>query len=270
MKRFAACMAFLRIHLHCTLSKRGNKQEEKDLHLERMDKILASRTQYSRKDAKKLIWQGRVQHNGHRAASPDAKVDLDADTLELDGKPLLLRKHLYPMMNKPAGVLSAARDPKQPTVLDLVPEEYRRSGLFPAGRLDKDTEGFVLVTDDGDFAHRILSPKRHVPKTYRAKIDGPLTEQMIKGFAEGVTLEDGVLCRPAQLLVLEEGEQPLCQVVLTQGMYHQVKRMFLAFDRRVLWLKRTAIGGLLLDEALKPGETREILDKEIKMLLGKI
>ena len=174
------------------------------------------------------------------------------------------------MMNKPAGVLSAARDPKQPTVLDLVPEEYRRSGLFPAGRLDKDTEGFVLVTDDGDFAHRILSPKRHVPKTYRAKIDGPLTEQMIKGFAEGVTLEDGVLCRPAQLLVLEEGEQPLCQVVLTQGMYHQVKRMFLAFDRRVLWLKRTAIGGLLLDEALKPGETREILDKEIKMLLGKI
>lgn len=142
--------------------------------------------------------------------------------------------------------------------------------MFPAGRLDKDTEGFVLITDDGDFAHRILSPKRHVPKTYRAKIDGPLTEQMIKGFAEGVTLEDGVLCRPAQLLVLEEGEQPLCQVVLTQGMYHQVKRMFLAFDRRVLWLKRTAIGGLLLDEALKPGETREILDKEIKMLLGKI
>ncbi len=240
------------------------------MHLERMDKILASRTQYSRKDAKRLIWQGRVLHNGKKALSPDVKIDLDTDTLELDGKPLLIQKHLYLMLNKPSGVLSAARDPKQPTVLDLVPETYRRSGLFPAGRLDKDTEGFVLITDDGEFAHSILSPKHHVPKTYHARIDGPLTEQMVEEFAIGVVLEDGVTCNPAQLSVLENGEQPLCQVILTQGMYHQVKRMFLAFGRRVLWLKRTAIGGLLLDNALQPGESREILDKEIKMLLGKI
>ena len=240
------------------------------MHLERMDKILASRTQYSRKDAKKLIWQGRVLHNGKKALSPDVKIDLDTDTLELDGKPLLIQKHLYLMLNKPSGVLSAARDPKQPTVLDLVPETYRRSGLFPAGRLDKDTEGFVLITDDGEFAHSIPSPKHHVPKTYHARIDGPLTEQMVEEFAAGVVLEDGVTCNPAQLSVLENGEQPLCQVILTQGMYHQVKRMFLAFGRRVLWLKRTAIGGLLLDNALQPGESREILDKEIKMLLGKI
>ncbi len=238
--------------------------------LERMDKILAARTAYSRKDAKKLVWQGRVRHNGKIASSPDAKVDLEKDTLELDGKPLLIQAHLYLMMNKPAGVLSAARDPKQPTVLDLVPEQYRRTGLFPAGRLDKDTEGFVLITDDGEFAHRILSPKKHVPKTYCARIDGPMTAQMEEGFSKGVVLEDGTLCKPAQLTILEEAEQPLCRIVLTQGMYHQVKRMFLAYGRRVLWLKREAIGGLWLDETLAPGESREIQDVEMKMLLGKI
>lgn len=127
-----------------------------------MDKLLAARTEFSRKDAKKLIWTGRVRHNGKIAVSPDAKVDLEKDTLELDGKMLLIKEHLYLMMNKPAGVLSAARDPKQPTVLDLVPAEYRRTGLFPAGRLDKDTEGFVLITDDGDFAHRIQIGRAHV------------------------------------------------------------------------------------------------------------
>lgn len=238
--------------------------------LERMDKILAARTEYSRKDAKRLVWQGRVRHNGNLATSPEAKVDVEADSLELDGKALLIRAHLYLMMNKPAGVLSASRDSKQPTVLDLVPPEYRRSGLFPAGRLDKDTEGFVLITDDGELSHRILSPKRHIPKTYHARIDGPVTEEMLQGFCTGVVLEDDTVCQQASLRVIEEGENPLCEVVLTQGMYHQVKRMFLSYGRRVLWLKRVAMGGLALDPALSSGETREILDKEIQMLLGKI
>ncbi len=238
--------------------------------LERVDKILASRTKFSRKDAKKLIGQGRVRLNEKLVSSPDEKIDLETDVLKLDGKALLLQKQLYLMMNKPTGVLSAARDPKQPTVLDLLPEQYRRSGLFPAGRLDKDTEGFVLITDDGEFAHRILSPKRHVPKTYYARINGPMTEQMIKAFADGVVLEDGSLCKPAQLSLLEDAAEPLCQVILTQGMYHQVKRMFVACDRRVVWLKRTAIGTLPLDPALKPGEVRKISDKEIRMLLDKI
>ncbi len=238
--------------------------------MERVDKILASRTDFSRKDAKKLIAQGRVRLNGRLVCAPDEKVDLEADVLQLDGKSLLLQKHLYLMMNKPAGVLSAARDPKQPTVLDLLGEEYRRTGLFPAGRLDKDTEGFVLITDDGEFAHRILSPKRHVPKTYHARIDGPVTDQMVRAFADGVALEDGTLCKPAQLCVLEDGREPLCQVVLTQGMYHQVKRMFLSCGRRVLWLKRTAIGALPLDKTLGPGQVRKITDKEILLLLGKI
>lgn len=238
--------------------------------LERVDKILASRTEFSRKEAKRLVAQGRVRLNGRLVNSADEKVDLDADILQLDGKTLLLQKRLYLMMNKPTGVLSAARDPKQPTVLDLLPEEYRRTGLFPAGRLDKDTEGFVLITDDGEFAHRILSPKHHVPKTYHAQIDGPVTGQMVKAFAEGVALEDGTLCEPARLILLEEGREPLCQVVLTQGMYHQVKRMFMVCGRRVLWLKRTAIGALPLDEALGPGEVRKISDKEILLLLDKI
>lgn len=237
---------------------------------ERMDKLLAARTEYSRKDAKKLVWTGRVRHNGKLATSPDAKVDLEKDTLELDGKALLIKEHLYLMMNKPAGVLSAARDPKQPTVLDLVPPELRRAGLFPAGRLDKDTEGFVLITDDGDFAHRILSPKRHIPKTYHARIDGPMTEEMVQGFADGVKLEDEEdPCLPAGLKLLEDGAEPLCEVILTQGMYHQVKRMFLHYGRRVLWLKRVAMGGLLLDENLAQGQCREILDKEMESLLGK-
>ena len=237
---------------------------------ERMDKLLAARTEYSRKDAKKLVWTGRVRHTGKLATSPDAKVDLEKDTLELDGKALLIKEHLYLMMNKPAGVLSAARDPKQPTVLDLVPPELRRVGLFPAGRLDKDTEGFVLITDDGDFAHRILSPKRHIPKTYHARIDGPMTEEMVQGFADGVKLEDEEdPCLPAGLKLLEDGPEPLCEVILTQGMYHQVKRMFLHYGRRVLWLKRVAMGGLLLDENLAQGQCREILDKEMESLLGK-
>ncbi len=238
--------------------------------LERVDKILASRTAFSRKETKKLITQGRVRLNGRLVRSAEEKVDLAADVLQLDGKSLLLQKRLYLMMNKPAGVLSAARDPKQPTVLDLLPEGYRRTGLFPAGRLDKDTEGFMLITDDGEFAHRILSPKRHVPKTYHARIDGPVNERMVKAFADGIVLEDGSLCKPAQLLLLESGPESLCQVVLTQGMYHQVKRMFVACGRRVLWLKRTAIGALPLDEALKPGEVRKITDKEILRLLDKI
>ena len=237
---------------------------------ERMDKILAARTEYSRKDAKKLVWQGRVRHNGKIAVSPDEKVDLSADTLEVDGKPLVLGEHLYLMMNKPAGVLSASRDPKQPTVLDLVPAKYRRSGLFPAGRLDKDTEGFVLITDDGGFAHRILSPKKHVSKTYHALIDGPVTDQMRQGFAQGVALEDGTVCRPAGLQVLEDGPSPLCQVILTQGMYHQVKRMFLSYGRRVLHLKRVAMGGLALDPALAPGQSREISPQELSAVLEEI
>ena len=128
----------------------------------------------------------------------------------------------------------------------------------------------MLLTNDGELAHNLLSPKKHVPKTYCARIDGPVTAQMEEDFSKGVVLEDGTLCKPAQLTILEEAEQPLCRIVLTQGMYHQVKRMFLAYGRRVLWLKREAIGGLWLDETLAPGESREIQDVEMKMLLGKI
>lgn len=238
--------------------------------LERLDKIIAARTGYSRRDAKELIRRGRVEVSGKTARTPDAKIDLEADTLRVEGRELLVKEHLYLMLNKPAGVLSAARDPKQPTVVDLVPEKFRRTGLFPAGRLDKDTEGFVLITDDGEFAHRILSPKGHIPKTYEARLNGPVTPEMIRAFEEGVHLEDGVLCLPARLRVLEEGPHPLAEVVITQGMYHQVKRMFVSHGRKVLSLRRTAMGGLRLDPKLAPGETREILDKELGAILDKI
>ncbi|MDD2956109.1 MAG: pseudouridine synthase [Oscillospiraceae bacterium] len=236
---------------------------------ERLDKIIGARTSYSRKEAKSLIAKGRCLLNGKVAKGADTKVDLERDTLTLDGQELLLKEHLYLMLNKPAGVLSAARDPKQPTVIDLVPEHLRRTGLFPAGRLDKDTEGFVLITDDGGFAHRILSPKRHVEKTYEARLDGPVTEEMIRRFSEGVRLDEETLCLPALLRVLEEGEHPLAEVVIVQGMYHQVKRMFEKQGRQVLHLKRTAIGALRLDPQLACGEAREILDKELDQILDK-
>ena len=233
--------------------------------LERMDKILAARTAYSRKDAKKLVWQGRVRHNGKIASSPDAKVDLEKDTLELDGKPLLIQAHLYLMMNKPAGVLSAARDPKQPTVLDLVPEQYRRTGLFPAGRLDKDTEGFVLITDDGEFAHRMLSPKKHISKKYVAEVDGEITQDMVDSFEKGITFRDGTECMPATLIP-DENNPKKAQVIIREGKFHQVKKMFITQGLRVKKLKRVSIGGFILPENLPVGECRTMLEEEKQLI----
>lgn len=238
--------------------------------LERLDKMVAARTGCSRKDAKELIRRGKVSVNGLAVCSPEEKLDIEKDILTVDGRKILVKEHLYLMLNKPAGVLSAARDPRQPTVVDLVPAHFSRTGLFPAGRLDKDTEGFVLITDDGDFAHRILSPRKHVPKTYEARLDGAVTPEMLQAFEAGVLLKDGTRCLPAGLRVLEEGGHPLAEVTVVQGMYHQVKRMFESFDRKVLHLKRTAIGGLKLDPQLASGEAREILDKELREILDKI
>lgn len=173
----------------------------------------------------------------------------------VSGKTLALKRHVYIMLNKPRGVVCATSDAALPTVLDLVPDSLMRRGLFPAGRLDKDTEGFVLITDDGAFAHRILAPKSHVPKTYTARLDAPVTQQMIEAFAAGVQL-DGAVCMPAELCVLDTPDT--ARVVIRQGMYHQIKRMFAACGAHVLALRRDRIGGLSLDIALGPGECREL------------
>lgn len=220
----------------------------------RIDKFLSTQAIATRSQAKEMLRAGRVLVNGTPVKAADLKVDPEGDEIRVDGRVYGYQKHLYLMLNKPQGVVSATDDKVHRTVLDLVPPELRRRGLFPAGRLDRDTVGFVLITDDGEFAHNILSPRHHVPKTYEAGLDGPIGENELSVLAQGVVLGDGTKCRPAELTVLQSGERPLIQIVIVEGRYHQIKRMFAAVGRRVLTLKRTKIGGLALDPSLKEGD----------------
>ena len=230
--------------------------------LERLDKIIASQGFGSRKEAQSLIRNGKVQVNGRAVRLPDFKADAQADSITVGGASLAYKQFVYIMMNKPAGVVSASRDPKMKTVVDLVPEALNRRGLFPAGRLDRDTTGLLILTDDGDFAHRMLAPKKHVYKLYHATIDGPVGEAEIKRFAEGVEFEDGTLCLPATLTVVLPGEQPTVEVKIREGKFHQVKKMFRAVGRTVLTLERVRIGSLALDPALGLGQSREMTQEE--------
>ncbi len=233
--------------------------------MERLDKIIASQGQYSRSDVKKLIKQGRVTLDGIVVKSGDIKADPVKAVIAIDGRVLSYKKHIYIMLNKPKGVISATEDPTQPTVIDLVPEALRREGLFPAGRLDGDTTGFVLITDDGDFAHRILSPKNHIMKTYIATLQREVTVQDIAAFKKGIELKDGTLCLEAEISPLE-GTVPMAQVKICEGKYHQVKRMFAALGNKVLELRRVKMGELSLDESLAEGQCREITDEELILI----
>ncbi len=232
---------------------------------ERLDKILSSQNFGSRKDTAKLIRTGRVSVNGQRVTRPEAKADPGQDSITLDGKEIGYERRVYYMMNKPGGVLSAARDKHSKTVLDLLPPEYQRRGLFPAGRLDKDTQGLLLITDDGDFAHRMLSPKSGVRKIYHARLDAPIGAEDIRAFEQGVQLED-FQCLPAGLRVLDEGSEPLVEVTVCEGKFHQVKRMFAARGKQVTFLKRVQIGGLVLEETLALGETRKLTPQELERI----
>ncbi|WP_242844337.1 pseudouridine synthase [Candidatus Soleaferrea massiliensis] len=236
---------------------------------ERIDKLIASQGKYSRSQVKDLVRKGMVRVNGERIRASDHKADPDEDQIQISSQRLQFKKHLYIMLNKPKGVVSATEDRRMKTVLDLLPEALRRRNLFPAGRLDRDTEGFVLITDDGEFAHRILSPKNHIPKTYEAEIDGPVDDELIRRFHQGVSLGGDTLCRPAELRILRDAEHPYVQITICEGMYHQIKRMFEAFGRRVLALKRVRMGALALDDALKPGECRELTPNEVGLICMK-
>ncbi len=233
----------------------------------RLDKVIAAQGQYSRRDVKRLVSGGAVTVNGKVATKSDQKIDMDLDQVCINGKMLALRAHVYIMLNKPQGVVSASRDTREKTVVDLVEPSLRRKGLFPAGRLDKDTTGFVLITDDGELAHRILSPKNHVPKTYIAVLDQEVTQQHIQQFLQGVTLDGGERCKPA-LLSREPGypQQPAVRIVLREGMYHQIKRMFSSVGIQVLSLCRIAMGGVPLDSSLLPGKSRELTPQELQTL----
>ena len=232
---------------------------------ERLDKVIASQTELSRKEAGKAIRDKRVAVNGAICRTTDAKIDTDADTVTLDGKPLRYQRYVYYMMNKPSGVVSATEDRVEQTVLELLPAELRRNGLFPAGRLDKDTTGLLILTDDGDYAHRMLSPKKHVEKTYLATLDREPDDLVVTAFAQGMTLADGSVCQPGQAELLGE---MLVRVTIHEGKYHQVKRMFAALGYHVTALERVRIGGLTLDKDLKKGEVRVLTEAEAGLVFA--
>lgn len=226
--------------------------------MERLDKWLCAQTALSRRDAAAGIRRGRVTVNGQAVRDPAVKIAPDTDAVTLDGKPVCYAKHLYIMMNKPVGVICATHDNCDKTVIDLLDDDCRARELFPAGRLDKDTTGMVLITDDGDFAHRMLAPKKHVPKQYLVTLDAPADEAVVKAFASGMTLANGDQCQPAACEPLDGNR---AKVTLHEGKYHQVKRMFAAAGRHVEALHRLSMGGLPLDPALGVGEWK-LLDEE--------
>lgn len=229
--------------------------------MERLDKIISNRTGLSRKEAKSAISSGRVAVFDEIIRSSEYKVDQDFE-IYLDGNKISNNRHLYIVLNKPKGYVSATEDPTQKTVLELVPESLSRPGLFPAGRLDKDTTGLMIITDDGDFAHRILSPKKHVQKEYEVEIDIPVTEDMIKGFNDGVELIDGT-CKSSSL---EKTGKYTARVTLSEGRYHQIKRMFGCFGAKVTELHRIRIGEFVLPDNLSFGKCREITETELGLI----
>ncbi|MCH5191445.1 MAG: rRNA pseudouridine synthase [Oscillospiraceae bacterium] len=234
--------------------------------MERIDKILAAQGRYSRREIKKLVRDGQIAVNGVVITDSSVKIDEFKDTVTLSGEPIALKKHIYIMLNKPQGIVSASESGSERTVIDLVPEPLYRKGLFPAGRLDKDTTGFVLITDDGDFAHRILSPKNHIYKTYLARLEHRIGEAEIKMLENGITLADGTVLKEAKTEIAEDTDTPLVRIMICEGKYHQVKRMFAAAGNRVISLHRQAMGGLMLDASLMLGECREITADELRQL----
>ena len=233
--------------------------------MERLDKVISNQIGYSRKEVKDLVKQKRITINGDIALKSDVKVDVLVDKIFVDGEEISFKKFVYLMLNKPKGYVSATEDKNMPTVLELVPDEYLHRDLFPAGRLDRDTTGLMLITDDGEFAHNILSPKKHVKKTYNVTIDIPMTEEMVTGFKNGVNLIDGE-CKEAELTITGEYTGV---VVLTEGRYHQINRMFGCFGAKVVQLERIGMGDFCLPEDLELGECREFSNEELKQIQGR-
>lgn len=232
----------------------------------RIDKFLANMGLGTRKEVKKFLKSGTVRVND--AVVKDAKFHVDAsfDQIFVNGEKIAYKPFIYLMMNKPQGVLSATEDANDQTVVDLLEFEDARYEPFPVGRLDKDTEGFVLLTNNGKLAHELLSPKKHVPKTYYAKVEGTVTEEDVNTFKQGVTLDDGYVTKPAELKVLKSDQKSEIELTITEGKFHQVKRMFIAVGKKVIYLKRLSIGPLQLDKTLALGEYRELTETEIEQL----
>ena len=233
---------------------------------QRLDKIIASTGKFSRREVKNLIRQGRVLVDGVPPRSPEEKADPETAEIVVNGEVLTYRRYTWLMLNKPAGYLSATEDGRGPTVLDLLPQELQRQGLFPVGRLDKDTEGLLLLTNEGGLAHDLLSPKHHVDKVYYTRVAGRLTEEDCQAFAAGMTLGDGLACMPAGLEILSAGEESEAHVTLREGKFHQVKRMLAARGKPVLYLERVKMGNLTLDRDLPRGSFRFLRPEELESL----
>lgn len=236
--------------------------------MDRMDKLIADRLCVSRREAGVLLRKGAVLVNGRQVKGADYRCRPE-DQVEVGGQRLELSPKAYIMLNKPAGVISATTDRHCRTVLDILPAGLRRKGLFPAGRLDKDTLGLVLITDDGDFAHRLTAPKNKIPKIYHVRLDAPIQlEEVASAFGLGIGLGGGDQASPARLHALEEGETPLLELTIYEGIYHQVKRMFDRFRREVVYLKRVKIGGLPLDASLEPGDAKALTPAQAWAVFG--
>ncbi|OOM79688.1 pseudouridine synthase [Clostridium sp. BL-8] len=235
--------------------------------MERLDKVISNLGYGSRKDVKSFVKKGIVEVDGIVVKDNGMLVDPEKSIIKINGEELLYRKYIYLMMNKPDGVVSATHDNRDETVIDLLALDHQVFEPFPVGRLDKDTVGLLLLTNDGELNHRLISPKWHVDKIYYAKINKKVDEKDITAFKNGITLDDGYKCLEAKLEILtstDEGSE--VRITIQEGKFHQVKRMFEAVDKKVVYLKREEFGGLLLDPDLEEGEYRELTDEELSLL----
>ncbi|WLR41156.1 pseudouridine synthase [Bacillus carboniphilus] len=232
----------------------------------RIDKLLANQGYGSRKEVKQLLKSGQVKLNNQIIKEAKYKVNPEEDSVVIDGEVVKYKEYVYYVMNKPSGVISATEDDKHKTVIDLLDKEDAVYQPFPVGRLDKDTEGLLIITNDGQLSHQLLSPKKHVPKTYYARINGQVTESHIELFRKGIVLEDGYKAKPANLKIEKSGDVSSIFVTVTEGKFHQVKRMFEAINTKVIYLKRVQMGPLSLDSSLRLGEYRELSEEEVKRL----
>ena len=232
----------------------------------RVDKLLSNVGVASRAELKKYCKQGLISVNGKVINNPGVQVDSENDDVRFNGEKIVYREFVYIMLNKPDGYISATYDKYDPIVLDLIDQSYLVFEPFPVGRLDKDTEGLLVLTNDGQLAHRVLSPKKHVPKTYYAKIQGKVTEEDILAFEKGVILDDGYETMPSHLKILKSDDMSEIELTIHEGKFHQVKRMFESVGKKVVYLKRLSMGKLKLDESLKLGEYRELTEEEVKLI----
>jgi len=236
----------------------------------RIDKMLSNCGVGGRKDVKSLVKFGRVTVDGKVVIKSDIKIDTDKNQICVDGETIVYKKYIYLIMNKPSGVISATSDKSEKTVIDILPEKYKKFDVFPVGRLDKNTVGLLILTNDGKFAHNTLSPKKHIWKRYFSIVSGIVSEEDIEAFFKGVALDNGEVCKSAKLEILAVRENETDVLVdIAEGKFHQIKKMFAAVGKKVLYLKRVRFGGLTLDESIAEGETRELSEKEFESIFEK-